>query len=65
MNIEEATKKVGMVVESINTTKVAKKIVDKYNVDAPIINEVYNILFKGKDPKISAIELMTRENKSE
>lgn len=65
MSVEEATKKVGMVVESINTTKVAKKIIDKYNVEAPIINEVYNVLFKGKDPKICAKELMTRENKSE
>ncbi len=65
MTVEEATKKVGMVVESINTTKVAKKIIDKYDVEAPIINEVYNILFEGKDPKECAKELMTREKKSE
>lgn len=63
--VEEAIKQVGMVVEGVNATKAAKKIVQKYDVDTPIINATYSVLFEGKDPKDTVIELMTREKKSE
>ena len=63
--VEEAIKQVGMVVEGVNATKAAKKIVQKYDVDTPIINATYSVLFEGKDPKEIVVELMTREKKSE
>ena len=65
LSLEEAQKEVGMVVESINTTYVAKKIIAKYDVETPIINEVYSILFENKNPKDAVNDLMTRNKKME
>lgn len=65
VNIQDAIKQVGMVVEGINATKSAKEIVTKYDIETPIINATYSVIFEGKDPKETVIELMTREKKSE
>lgn len=63
--VEEAIKQVGMVVEGVNATRAAKKIVEKYNVETPIIDATYSVLFEGKNPKETVVELMTRKKKSE
>lgn len=63
--VEEAIKQVGMVVEGIIATKVAKKVVEKYDVETPIINATYSVLFEGQDPKEMVTKLMTRAKKSE
>lgn len=63
--VEEAIKQVGMVVEGVNATKAAKKIVEKYDVETPIIDAVYSVLFEGKNPQETVVELMTRKKKSE
>ncbi len=65
LTVDEAVKQVGMVVESINTTMVAKKIIQKHDVDTPIINQTYSVLFEGKNPKDAVKELMTRDKKQE
>lgn len=64
-SIEEATEKVGMVVEGIKTTSAAKKLSDKYMVDMPITNLLYEILYEGKDVRNSVDELMLRDKKHE
>ncbi len=63
--IEEAKKEIGMTIESIENIKVAKKLADKYNVEMPIVNEVYNVLFNNENPKDAGKRLMTRELKFE
>ena len=63
--IEEAKKEIGMTIESVENIKVAKKLADKYNVEMPIVNEVYNVLFNNENPKDAGKRLMTRELKFE
>ncbi len=46
-SIEETKKEVGMVIESIDNIDVAYELGQKYNVDLPIINTVYDILYNG------------------
>lgn len=58
---EEAMKEVKMVVEGVYSAKAAKSLADKYEVEMPIINEVYAVLFENKDPKIAVDSLMLRE----
>lgn len=65
MNVEEATKKVGMVVEGIKTTKSAFYLSKEYNVDMPITEELYDVLYNGKDVKDSVSNLMLRDKKHE
>lgn len=64
-SIEEATKEVGMVVEGIKTTSAAKQLADKYSVDMPITNILYQVLYENKDVKSSTDDLMLRDKKHE
>ncbi len=64
-SIEEATKKVGMVVEGIKTTKSAYELAVKYGVEMPITEEIYNVLYNSYNVKESVIKLMGRDKKHE
>lgn len=63
--IEEAKKEVGMTIESIDNIEVAKKISDELNLELPILNTVYDILYNNLEPKKAVEILMTREKKQE
>ena len=65
MGIDEAQKEIGMVVESIHTVEAAHLLGKKYGVSVPIIDEAYNIVFKNKNPRLAARDLMKREKKTE
>ena len=63
--IEEARKEIGMVIESVDNIEVAYELSKKYNVEMPITESVYNVLYNGLDPKVAVDNLMTRTLKSE
>lgn len=65
MSMQEIVGSMKMVAEGVYTTKAAKILTEKIGVDAPIINEVFEILYLGKDPKESVSSLMGRPLKSE
>jgi glycerol-3-phosphate dehydrogenase (NAD(P)+) len=62
---EEATDEVKMVVEGVKSCKSAYKLAKKYNIDMPIIETAYNILFNNQNPKDSVKMLMVRDKKAE
>lgn len=64
-SMQEAMKEVKMVVEGVYSAKAAKALADKYQVDMPIINEVYAVLFENKNPKTAVDSLMLREKIAE
>jgi len=63
--LEDAEKELKMVAEGVKTCMSAYELGQKYNVELPIINEVYEILFNNKDAKKAVYDLMTRTPKSE
>ena len=63
--IEETKKEVGMTIESIDNIEVAYKLAKKYNIEVPIINAVYQVLYEKLDPKEAVTVLMTRDLKEE
>ena len=63
--IEEARKEIGMTIESVDNIDVAYSLSKKYNVEMPIVNAVYNVLYNGLNPKEAVNQLMTRELKDE
>ena len=63
--IEEAKKEIGMVIESIDNIEVAYKLAQKYNVEMPIVNAVYDVLYNNLEPREAVNMLMNRELKSE
>lgn len=65
LTIEETRKEVGMTIESIDNIEVAYKLAQKYNIEMPIVNTVYNVLYNGLKPKEAITMLMTREKKCE
>ena len=50
--LEEA-KKVGMVIESIDNIDVAYALSQKYNIEVPIINTAYDVIYNKLDAKRS------------
>ncbi|MBQ3427513.1 MAG: NAD(P)H-dependent glycerol-3-phosphate dehydrogenase [Clostridia bacterium] len=65
MSLDETLKKVHKVVEGVNTATAAYNLSKKYNVDAPIIEQAYNVLYNGVSPRDAVNRLMTRERKPE
>ena len=63
--LEETKKEVGMTIESIENIEVAYKLGKIYNVDMPIVNAVYDILYNDLRPKDAVLQLMTRDKKFE
>lgn len=63
--IEEVRKEVGMTIESIDNIEVAYELSKKYNVEMPIVDAVYNVLYNNLDPREAVIMLMTRDKKAE
>ena len=64
-SLEETRKEIGMTIESIDNIEVAYKLSRKYNVEMPIVEKVYNVLYNGLNPKDAVVDLMTREPKEE
>jgi glycerol-3-phosphate dehydrogenase (NAD(P)+) len=64
-NLEEVLENMGMVVEGVRTTKAAYQLAEKYDVNMPITNALYNILFNGVNPKDAVDNLMSRQKTHE
>jgi glycerol-3-phosphate dehydrogenase (NAD(P)+) len=54
-----------MIAEGVKTTKSVMDLSQKLTIEMPITNQVYAILYKGKDPQLAIRELMLRDLKSE
>ncbi len=63
--LEEVLQEMIMVAEGVRTTKCAVKLGQKYDVEMPIANEVYKILFENKPPEQAIRDLMLRKPKPE
>lgn len=63
--VDQAKQEIGMVIESIDNIEVAYELSKKYNIEMPIVNAVYDILYNHLQPKDAVTMLMTREKKSE
>ncbi len=55
----------GMVVEGITASDAAYELVKKYNIKAPIIMEMYEIIHNDKSPKDAVAALMNRDKNYE
>lgn len=65
MSLEDTKKEVGMVIESIDNIEVAYELGKLHNIEMPIVETVYKVLYKNLDPKEAVKDLMTRDKKME
>ena len=63
--IEETRAEIGMTIESIDNIKTAYALSKKYNLEMPIINAAYKVVFEKFDPKQAVDDLMSRNPKFE
>jgi glycerol-3-phosphate dehydrogenase (NAD(P)+) len=64
-SLDEILASMTMVAEGIATTISALELASDYGIEMPIAEQVYCILFEGKDPRAAITELMTRQMKRE
>lgn len=64
-SIDQITSSMQMVAEGVPTTKSAYECARRLQVETPIIDEVYALLYGGKSPMQSLEDLMQRDQKSE
>lgn len=64
-SLQETLDEVKMVVEGITATEVAYKVSRDLNIDMPITEAIYSVLYEGANPKEAVLELMTRNKKHE
>ena len=65
MSLGDITAGMTMVAEGIKTARSAHELAKRAGVEMPIIHQVYEILYEGKDPRSAVRALMTRELKGE
>ena len=64
-SINEVMSETEMVVEGLSTAKSAYHLSRKFEVEMPIIQKIYEIIYEGKDPAVAVEELMKRDPKEE
>lgn len=64
-NIEEAKAEIGMTIEAIDNIETVYELSKKYDVEMPIVNAVYDVLYNNLKPEDAATILMTRKAKNE
>jgi glycerol-3-phosphate dehydrogenase (NAD(P)+) len=60
LRLDEVLRRMGMVVEGVRTTQAAQKLAAQYEVEMPITNELFKVLFEDKAPSKAVEALMGR-----
>ena len=63
--LDDIIKGTKTVAEGVKTAKAARELAQKYDIAMPIVEEVYQLLYEGKDPKLAVKDLMSRELRGE
>jgi len=63
--LKEIISEMAMVAEGVTTTLSARELAQRWQVEMPICDQVYQVLYKGKPPQEALLELMTRTLKEE
>ena len=62
---KQAVQEIGMTVEGMSSAKSAYELSCKNNVEMPIIEQIYRVLYEDKSPKEALQDLMARDKKYE
>lgn len=63
--LSEILDNMGMIVEGVATTKAAMELAEQLNVEMPITETIYQVLYEGKEIQDAAKEIMLRDGKVE
>ncbi|KGJ95357.1 NAD(P)H-dependent glycerol-3-phosphate dehydrogenase [Colwellia psychrerythraea] len=63
--VEQAITDIGQVVEGYRNTKEVYMLAQRHDVEMPIVEQVYQVLYCGKNAKLAAADLLSRDKKFE
>ena len=63
--LKDVIENMGMVIEGISTTKAAYELAKQQQIEMPITEAIYEVLYNGQDVKQTIAQLMRREGRSE
>jgi len=63
--VEEALESIDQVVEGVQTAYEVYGLAQRKDVDMPITEQVYNVLYEGHSPRKAVYDLLNREQKAE
>ncbi|PMN69820.1 NAD(P)H-dependent glycerol-3-phosphate dehydrogenase [Enterovibrio norvegicus] len=63
--VDEAQTDIGQVVEGYRNTKEVRVLAKRIGVEMPIVEQIYQVLYKGKDANLAAQDLLARQRTSE
>lgn len=64
-DVDTAMTEIGQVVEGYRNTKEVHLLAARYSVEMPICEQIFKVLYEGKNPKEAAIALLSRDKKDE
>ncbi len=65
IDVEQAMTDIGQVVEGYRNTKEVHMLSQRMGVEMPIVEQVYQVLYQGKNVKLAAADLLSRDQKQE
>jgi glycerol-3-phosphate dehydrogenase (NAD(P)+) len=64
-SVDDAMQSIGQVVEGYRNAKEVFNLATRVGVEMPITEQIFQVLYQGKDPKTAAIDLLSREKRDE
>ncbi len=64
-NVDTAQQEIGQVVEGYRNTKEVWMLAQRMGVEMPIVEQIYQVLYQGKDARMAAQDLLARDKKAE
>jgi glycerol-3-phosphate dehydrogenase (NAD(P)+) len=64
-SLEDILKSMSGVAEGVGTTVVAHKLAKQFELEMPITDKIYKVLYQGLDPRKASLELMEAEARHE
>lgn len=64
-SVEQAMQEIGQVVEGFRNTEEVHTLASRMQVEMPICEQIYAVLYQGKAPKEAAVSLLARDLKAE
>ena len=64
-DVDTAQEEIGQVVEGYRNTKEVFLLAERMGVEMPIVDQIYQVLYQGKDANLAAKDLLARDKKAE
>ncbi|WP_394145961.1 NAD(P)H-dependent glycerol-3-phosphate dehydrogenase [Vibrio atypicus] len=64
-DVDTAQEEIGQVVEGYRNTKEVFLLAERVGVEMPIVDQIYQVLYQGKDARLVAKDLLARDKKAE